>query len=98
MTLSTELDSAWTNDDGEPLGGWVVVSHDEYRRIVTDAGGYTELSVFSTLTDPDGVYGRPQIYTAWGRAVDDVPLVDIRDYVDEDKRQVFRRFVLEGTR
>lgn len=91
------LDTARTDDDGEPpLGDWVEIGIDEWRRLIAEAGGLEALSVFSSLTDPEGVYGSPQVYTAWGRREDGHPLVDVRDLKGDDGRTVrstFRRFV-----
>jgi hypothetical protein len=91
-------DHVWTDSEGDPLGGWVVIDRDEWRRIVESAGGLMALGVFSALTDPEGCYGEPQIYTAWGHRDQDVPLVDIRDTKFDGpgrtpERQVFRRWV-----
>lgn len=89
------LGDVWTDDDDRPLGEWVEVSRDEWRQVVGDAGGLKALSVFSSLTDPDGEYGEPRIYTAWGFRELDFPLVDICDYggTRPPERQVFRKFV-----
>jgi len=92
--------SEWTDDDGQPLGEWVEVDREEWWTLMEAAGGYDALTVFSSLTDPEGVYGRPQVYTAWGRRDDDTPLADIRDYRDDEGRtvrQVFRRFARRET-
>jgi hypothetical protein len=35
----------------------------------------TELTVFTILTDPDGVYGPPSIETVWGFKGADYPLI-----------------------
>lgn len=86
----------WTDEDGEPLGDWAEITDAEWSAIVTNAGGLQALTVFSTLTDPDGTYGRPTIYTAWGRPDDPVPLVDIRDdKLDKDAalERTLRRFI-----
>lgn len=86
----------WLDADDRPLGGWVEIDRDAWRRIVRVVGGLERLSVFSTLTDPDGFYGTPQIYTAWGPRKGPNPLIDIRDYKAADgttERTVFRRFV-----
>lgn len=86
--------SEWTDDDGRPLGEWVEISQAEWVALMEAAGGYGALSVFSSLTDPDGVYGPAQVYTAWGRSGDDVPLADIRNLLTAGRttRKVFRRF------
>lgn len=86
----------WTSDDGDSLGDWVEVAPEEWKAIFLGAGGFELLSVFSSLTDPDGRYGRPQIYTCWGRRDDDAPLVDIRDYKASDgktEKRILRKFV-----
>lgn len=85
----------WLDED-EPLGGWVEIDRNAWRSIVRLAGGVGNLSVFSTLTDLEGAYGAPQIYTAWGPAGGVNPLIDVRDYKASDgstERSVFRRFV-----
>lgn len=86
----------WTDDDGRPLGEWVEVDREEWVAILEREGGFSALSVFTTLTDPGGQYGEPQVYTAWGRRGDDVPLVDICDYKDpvdgQTTSQTFRMF------
>jgi hypothetical protein len=77
---------------------WTVISRQEYDQIV---GSTDDLQVFATITDPEGVYGPAQVYTAWGRRGDDDPLVDIRDWKDgagATVEQVCRRFVGEGWR
>jgi hypothetical protein len=95
MSAPIVLDHDWTDDDDEPLGGWVQIDRDEWRAILTEAGGVRALQVFSTLTDPDGDYGSPQIYTAWGRREDRHPLVDIRDYKEQGRtsESTLRKFV-----
>lgn len=92
------LDRTWTDADGEPLGGWVEIDREEYMRLIEEAGGYWSLTVFSSLTDPEGQYGEPTIYTAWGHKGDYHPLVDIRDtgmdgHGGLPERQTFRKFV-----
>lgn len=89
---SVTLDRTWTDEDGEPLGGWLETSHEELQRIVADAGGLDALTVFSTYTNPPW-----EVYTAWGQSDDDAPLVDIRT-LDWHKpapprREVYRKFV-----
>lgn len=87
--------SEWTDEDGRPLGSWVEIGRDEWWPTIEQAGGLKALAVFSSLTDPEGVYGPAQIYTAWGRREDDAPLVDICDFKADDgttERQVCRKF------
>jgi hypothetical protein len=55
---------------------WEEITRDEYFQAIEQAGGYDALSVFSSLTDPDGVYSGGRIYTAWAIRGADVPLVD----------------------
>lgn len=71
------LGDNWTDDDGIPLGEWVVIEAKEAWAIKDAAGD--ALRVFSSLTDPDGNYGTPTIYTAWGVDGEDVPRLDARD-------------------
>lgn len=89
------LDDEWLDEHDEPFGGWVRVSGEELRGIVADAGGLDALTVYSSLTDPDGCYGRPQIYTAWGRYDDGHPLVDMCDYKEDGctVETICRKFV-----
>lgn len=84
--------SEWTDPDGNSLGEWEEIPREEYWELFERG----KLTVFSTLTDPEGCYGVPRIYTAWGYKGDDAPLIDICDYKGEDgktERQVCRRFV-----
>jgi hypothetical protein len=86
----------WTDEEGRPLGSWIEITVEEWREIIAAAGGLGALSVFSSLTDPEGVYGPRQVYTAWGRRESRSPLVDIRDYKNEDGTSesfVCRKFV-----
>lgn len=88
-------EDAWTDSDGNPLGTWVDMDPEDFWTFFRAEGDH--LAVFSTLTDPRGEYGFPQIYTAWGFRDEDAPRVDIRDYKDERGRtirQVCRRFAL----
>lgn len=89
------LDERWTDEEGRPLGGWVKIGRDEYRATIAHAGGLEALSVFSTLTDPEGVYGAPRVYTAWGRRDAAHPLVDVDDLKENGitVETTFRRFV-----
>jgi len=92
---NAKLDHTWTDSDGIPLGGWVEVEHREWLRLIADAGGIQALTVFSSLTDPDGRYGPARVYTAWGMPGADAPLVDIRDYkgvTGMTVRSVLRKF------
>lgn len=80
----------------EGLGTWQVIGLEEWRKLIADEGGVRSLVVFSSLTDPEGTFGPAQIYTAWGRYGDPMPLVDVRDYKAEDgstERSIFRKFV-----
>lgn len=86
--------SEWTDNDGLALGTWVEIERDEWRQVIEDAGGLEALTVFSSLTDPAGLYGPAQIYTAWGIADQPAPLVDIRDQKTDPTRTVLRKFVL----
>lgn len=85
----------WLDDDGRPLGHWEEVTRDDYIAIKEAAGGVQCLDVFATLTDPDGVYGPKQVYTAWGIHGHDVPLIDRRteNLDDDEPTDTFRKFV-----
>lgn len=88
-------EDAWTDSNGNPLGAWTDMDSADFWAFIEAEG--ENLVVFSSLTDPGGVYGPPQIYTAWGFRDEDAPRVDIRDYKDERGRtirQVCRRFAL----
>lgn len=103
MSAPAVLDHDWTDDEDRPLGGWVEISLDELRGIVADAGGLRALSVFATLTDPDGDYGPAQIYTAWGHPDAPHPLVDMRDYYNNGHeagctKSILRKFVRVKTK
>ena len=79
---------------------WVEIDEREWSEIVEREGGVRALAVFSTLTDPDGQFGQPQIYTAWGRKGDEDPLVDIRDLKSDDgetEQRTLRKFVVSGS-
>jgi hypothetical protein len=87
------MSDPWVRDE---LGSWEVIGLEEWRKLIADEGGVRSLAVFSSLTDPDGDYGPRQIYTAWGRHDDVMPLVDIRDYKAEDgttEESILRKFV-----
>lgn len=59
------------------LDGWQRVTC-EVAEVIKHANA---VRVFSSLTDPDGLYGHPVIYTEWGipeMSDGDVPL--LRDY------------------
>lgn len=43
-------------------GRWVLASCQEYQDLISGHG----LDVWSSLTDPSGQYGIPQVYTLWG--------------------------------
>jgi len=89
--------SDWTDSEGESLGEWLPISREEYVGVIQQAGGLQALTVAATLTDPDGVYGEPQVYTAWALPDEEVPLVDRRTYPDRSEgRDVYRRFLYRG--
>jgi hypothetical protein len=76
------------------LGDWLAITREEYVGVMERAGGLRALTVAATLTDPDGVYGEPQVYTAWALPNEDVPLVDRRTYPDRPKgSDIYRRFI-----
>lgn len=86
------MSDEWTDSEGNSLGDWQEITREEYARLF----GGEDLTVFSSLTDPEGTFGIRQVYTAWGRQGSDAPLIDIRDYKGEDgrtERQVCRKFV-----
>lgn len=64
------------------MAGWREVScetRDRFMWGVGDERGHAErLCVFSSLTDPDGTYGPPVIYTEWGVKDGEKPW--LRDY------------------
>ena len=61
------------------LSGWREVDCVERDGIVYPFGKSDEtLRCFSSLTDPDGNYGEPLIYTEWGR--NDPDRAVLRDY------------------
>lgn len=94
MTVASgALAHDWTDDDGQPLGSWVEIERDEWQQVAADAGGFDSLVLCATLTDPDGTYGTPQIYTSWGRRGDSTPLLDVRDYKDDSGRSILRKFI-----
>lgn len=58
---------------------WRQVTCAEREELVNRPGGrYDGLAPFSSLTDPDGQYGEPCIFTEWGEAGTDIPV--LRDY------------------
>jgi hypothetical protein len=60
LTLHTD------EDDGHPPGYWKRATCDEYRDAIFAAGGTQSLRVWGTLTDMDGQFGTPVIFTEWG--------------------------------
>lgn len=60
--------------DMRDMRGWVKVTCEESDRCREDR----DLKVFSSLTDMEGTYGEPVIYTEWGDRETDRPVV--RDY------------------
>lgn len=54
--------------------GYVEISCQEYEDALTP-----DLRVSSSLTDPDGVYGSPLVYTEWYDPVTDRPV--LRSYL-----------------
>lgn len=56
----------------EVRGHWVTASCAEYTEAVEAAGGTSALHVWSSLTDLDGQYGHPFVFTCWG--TDDEPI------------------------
>lgn len=71
------MSSAYKRQQTRPAPQWEVITRAEYDAAIEAAGGYDAITVFSCLTDPDGVYSGGRIYTAWGLRGADVPLVDI---------------------
>lgn len=63
------------SDNMNDLDGWVEVSCSQSENILA---GITTPTVFSALTDPDGFYGTGVVYTEWGDAITDKPL--LRNY------------------
>ena len=60
------------------LDGWVPITCDRREDIIHDHT-LGKLGVFSTLTDPEGIYGPRMVYTEWGIADEDRPV--LRDYL-----------------
>lgn len=58
------------------LDGWTPITCAQREEIVHDHT-HGKLGVFSSLTDPEGQYGSPLVYTEWG--IDDRPV--LRDYL-----------------
>lgn len=66
------------------LKGWVQITCAATEAVMCAAPGY--ITVFSTITDPDGLYGPALNYTEWGIKSEDQPL--LRTYIwpqDDDK-------------
>lgn len=61
------------------LDGWTPITCDQRDEVIHDHT-LGKLSVFSSLTDPDVVYGPPLVYTEWGIEDEDRPV--LRDYLD----------------
>jgi hypothetical protein len=61
------------------LDGWIEVTCRERDRVWAE----NEQTVVTTssLTDPDGIYGDPIIYTEWGLRTDDGHEAILRDYI-----------------
>lgn len=96
--MPLNLDTSWTDDDGRPYGDWVEINEDELAAILLEAGDCAALTVFSSLTDPDGCYGRGRIYKALGYLGGLYPLVDVTDDYDHGleggvTRRIMRKFV-----
>ncbi|MHB1762647.1 MAG: hypothetical protein ACYCS4_07910 [Acidimicrobiales bacterium] len=49
-----------------PHGHWETCSCEEFQEAVQKAGGLDALEPWSSLTDPDGEYGPPTVFTSWG--------------------------------
>jgi hypothetical protein len=57
------------NQQSDPsigAGHWEATDCAGWSAAVKAAGGLNYLGVWSTLTDPEGQYGPPTIYTCWG--------------------------------
>ena len=55
----------------------------------------SNLKPWSSLTDPDGVYGRKEIYTLWGPSGDDVSLgLGVEDRLTFDPKKCEHHVVL----
>lgn len=82
---------------GEILPGqWVIASCEEYQAAVSDQG----LRVWASLTDPDGQFGEPKVYTLWGDPGTRPIAASLALYDRRDSRKVVRcihaTYVLEG--
>ena len=53
-------------DDGFPPGHWQQATCSEYLEVIQAHGGVQSLRVWGTLTDMDGEFGSPMIFTEWG--------------------------------
>jgi hypothetical protein len=71
---------------GEVRGYWIDASCSEYNDAVVAAGGLDKLTVWSSLTDLDGQYGSPFIFTCWGEKTEDGHPVAAAGGSPEDRR------------
>lgn len=63
------------------LDGWTPIPCAQREEIVHNHT-HGKLTVFSGLTDPEGEYGSPLVYTEWGIADEERPV--LRDYLTYD--------------
>lgn len=64
------------------LDGWAQITCQASEVVM---GGVEMMSVYSTATDPDGVYGPPLIYTEWGMKNGDEPILRHYRWPDSDR-------------
>lgn len=66
------------------MAGWLRITcyeRDEHFALAKDTGG---IEPISGLTDPDGEYGTPLVFTEWARKDSDEPLLRDYRYPNED--------------
>jgi hypothetical protein len=68
--LPSKDDYEWMSD-----GRWERTDCAGWSKAVADAGGLDVLTVWSSLTDMDGEFGPPTIYTCWGASDNGNPVV-----------------------
>ena len=62
---------------------WRTISCADYEVLL---GNNPQLKVWSSLTDPEGIYGEPQFYTLWGQE-NAMLLSTLLEYPHDDKRK-----------
>jgi hypothetical protein len=92
--LPVHGDDTWT---GVVPGRWEPMTCADYER----AAHERDLTVWSSLTDPQGNYGRPEVFTLWGSRDERVPgpaSLALYDRRNDSKviRCIHARYVVEG--